>query len=57
MVVIDGQIVGIWKRALKGGSVIITPEPFASQTKAKNQALLAAADRYGSFLGRPVVLA
>ncbi|MEJ2737321.1 MAG: winged helix DNA-binding domain-containing protein [Anaerolineae bacterium] len=57
MVVIDGQIVGIWKRANKKGSVIITPSPFNSLTKAENQALLGAANQYGAFLGLSVMLA
>lgn len=57
MIVIDGQVVGIWKRTLKEGSVIITPSPFTSLTKAENQALLAAADQYGAFLGLSIVLA
>lgn len=57
MIVIDGQVVGIWKRMLKKGSVIITPDPFNSLTKAENQALLAAANQYSAFLGLSVVLA
>jgi hypothetical protein len=57
MVVIDGQIVGIWKRTYEKGSVIITPSPFKSLTKAENQALLAAANQYGAFLGLSVILA
>jgi hypothetical protein len=57
MLVIDGQVVGIWKRTLKKDSVIITPDPFKSLTEAENQALLAAANQYGAFLGLPVVLA
>jgi hypothetical protein len=56
-VVIDGQVVGIWKRALKKGSVIITPGPFNSLTAAENQALLMAANQYGTFLGLSVGLA
>ena len=51
MIVIDGQIVGIWKRSYKKGSVVITPSPFNSLTKAENQALVAAANQYGTFLG------
>jgi hypothetical protein len=51
MIVIEGQIVGIWKRSLNKGSVIITPNPFKSLTKAEIQTLLAAASQYGAFLG------
>ena len=57
MIVIDGQIVGVWKRTYKKGSVIITPSLFNSLTKAENQALLGAANQYSSFLGLPVMLA
>jgi hypothetical protein len=57
MIVIDGQVVGIWKRTLKKGSVIITPDPFNSLTTAENQALLAATNQYGAFLGLSVGLA
>jgi len=56
VIVIDGQVVGVWKRTLKKGSVIITPGPFRSLTDAENQALVEAANRYGAFLGLPVVL-
>jgi hypothetical protein len=57
MIVIDGQVVGIWKPTLKEDSVIITPSPFTSLTQAENQALLAAANQYGAFLGLSAVLA
>jgi len=57
MIVIDGQIVGIWKQRLKKETVVITPSPFNSLTFAENQALQMAADRYGAFLGLSVALA
>ncbi len=57
MVVIDGQIVGIWKPMLKEGSIIVTPCPLNSLTTAENQALLLAAKQYGTFVGLPVALA
>lgn len=57
MIVIDGQVVGIWKRALKKGSVIITPGPFDPPTEAEDQAIQAAADQVGAFLGLSAVLA
>jgi hypothetical protein len=56
IIVIDGQIVGIWKRVLKKGSVIITPGPFNLLTAAENEALLLAANQYGAFLGLPMEL-
>jgi hypothetical protein len=57
MIVIDGQVVGIWKRVFKKDSVIITPGPFNSLTTVENQALLIAANQYSAFLGLSVVLA
>ena len=55
--VIDGQIVGTWKRTLEKGSVVITAHPFRSLKKAEKQAFAAAARQYGEFLRLPVVLA
>jgi hypothetical protein len=57
MIIIDGQVVGIWKRTLKKGSVIITPTPFNSLATAESQALLVATNQYGAFLGLSVGLA
>lgn len=57
MIVLDGQIVGVWKQSQKKDSVIITPTLFDSLTEAENQVLLAAAKRYGAFLGQSVTVA
>ncbi len=54
MMVIDGQVVGIWKQTFKKGSVIITPNPFSPLTKAESQALVEAANHYGAFHGLSV---
>lgn len=56
MIVMDGQVVGIWKKALKKGMIVITLTPFKSLTAAENQALQVAANQYGVFLGLPVGL-
>ncbi len=55
--VIDGKVTGVWQRTLKKAAVIIEVTPFRPLTPAENQALSAAAERYGAFLGLPVVLA
>ena len=55
-IVIDGVVTGTWKRTFKGGAVVIETTPFRPLTAAENDALSAAADRYGEFLGMPVVL-
>jgi hypothetical protein len=56
IIVLDGQVVGIWKRTLKKRCVAITANPFVPLTKRESQALLAAAERFGTFLGLPVEL-
>ena len=55
-IVIDGQIVGTWKRTLKKSAVVITPSSFARLNEGETRAFAAAASRYGEFLGQPVVL-
>ncbi len=57
VIVIDGQVVGTWKRILKRETVVITPSWFRAPRKAQQAALLQAAKRYGAFLGRTAVLA
>jgi hypothetical protein len=57
IVVVDSQIVGTWKRTLGKGAVVIETGLFTCLTKAENRAVAAAAQRYGDFLQRPVVLA
>jgi hypothetical protein len=49
--VINGQVVGTWKRLLKKGKVVITPNPFTSFADAERAALVTAAERYTTFLG------
>jgi len=57
MVVIDGQIVGIWKQAVKQDTVVITPDLFRTLGAAELEALRQAAGQYGVFLGKTAVLA
>ena len=56
-IVIDGQVVGTWKRTMKKDTLIITPSPFEKLSKPNVRALAEAADRYGKFLGGKVILA
>jgi hypothetical protein len=56
MVVIDGQVVGIWKQSARQNTVVLALETFRSLTKAETQALSAAAHRYGAFIHLPVDL-
>ena len=57
VIVIDGRVVGSWKRSLEGKSVRITLNYFRRISKAERQLVADAADRYGAFLGLTVVLA
>lgn len=56
VIVIDGQVVGTWKRTIKKAAVEIELTPFGVLTAAQHQAVAHAAQRYGAFLGQPVVL-
>jgi hypothetical protein len=55
-IVVDGQVVGTWKRTLKKSEVVITPGPFARLNEAETRAFAVAASRYGEFLDQAVVL-
>ncbi len=54
-IVINGQIAGTWKRTLVKDGVTIETNLFARLTKAENRTVALAAQRYGEFLGMPVV--
>jgi len=55
-VVIDGQIIGTWKRTFTKGMAVIAATPFDSLGEAESRALAAATERYGAFLDMPVLL-
>jgi Winged helix DNA-binding domain len=52
-IVLDGRVVGTWRRTLKKSTVVITPNLFTSLNEAETRALVAEANRYGAFLGMP----
>jgi hypothetical protein len=56
-IVVDGRIVGTWKRVLKPGRVEISTRPFRELSGPERRGLAEAAERYGRFLGREVVIA
>lgn len=56
-VLLDGRVVGNWKRTLKRGSVFIGTSLWATLKGEERHALDAAARRYGEFLGLPAVVA
>lgn len=49
--VVNGQVVGTWKRLVKKGKVLITPSPFQPLGADASAGLAAAAECYGAFLG------
>jgi hypothetical protein len=55
-IVMDGQVVGTWKRAVKKQTVVVTPAPFRPLTAAERDALADAAQHYGEFLGMSAAL-
>jgi hypothetical protein len=55
--IMDGRVVGTWKRALKKDALVITLSPFAKLSRAETRAFATAASRYGTFLGASAVLA
>jgi hypothetical protein len=52
--VIDGQIVGSWKRTIRTRSATVEYKPFIALTDAEHEAVAAAARRFSDFLELPV---
>jgi hypothetical protein len=50
-IVVDGRIVGTWKRRLARAGVVFSPAPFMRLSKPKEQAVVQAFRRYEEFLG------
>ena len=57
VIVIDGRIVGAWKRALTKDSAVLSLSPFTSLAEDERQAVALSVERYGMFLGKPIILA
>jgi hypothetical protein len=55
-IVVDGQVIGTWKRTIKKDSLAISLSPFAKLKRAETRAIAEAANLYGKFLGASVVL-
>jgi len=56
VIVVDGQMVGTWRRTIDKDAVVIEINPFIALTKSQDRAIAAAAQRYGEFLEKSVVL-
>ncbi|MGI8549736.1 MAG: winged helix DNA-binding domain-containing protein [Dehalococcoidia bacterium] len=52
-IVLDGRVVGTWKRVLKKDRVVVTAYPFATLSDTEDEAFTVAASRYGKFLDLP----
>ena len=56
IVVIDGRVTGTWKRMFKKDTVVMTFRPFTSWSTAQADAIAAAAEGYGRFVGKTPIL-
>jgi hypothetical protein len=56
IIVVDGRIVGSWRRTLQKSAVVIKMNIFTPLTEAEKQAVALAAQQYGAFLGLSVVM-
>jgi DNA glycosylase AlkZ-like len=56
-IVLDGQVVGTWKRTVKRVDVVIEPRLFGPLPRLAREGLVAATAAYGAYLGLPARLA
>ena len=56
-IVVDGQVVGTWRRTARAAEILVVPELFGLPDAELLAGLSDAAKAYGSFLGRDVRLA
>ena len=56
LLVIDGELVGRWRRTQKTSATIVDAQPYRRLTSGERKALERAAERYAIFLGVPVTL-
>jgi hypothetical protein len=54
--IMNGRVVGRWRRVLGKKAVVLTMEPFASLEKLEKEAFITAAERYSEFIGLPVTI-
>lgn len=48
--IVDGRVVGRWKRTVSKNEVLVTLEPFVALSSTEKKAALAAAERYSAYL-------
>ena len=55
-IVVEGSVAGTWKRGLRNREIVVALNPFSSLTSAHQRLVNSAAERYGRFIGMPVVV-
>ena len=55
-IVMNGRVVGLWKRVLKKGQISIEITPFEKFTKSKIKAIALGAENYGAYIGKSASL-
>jgi len=54
VIVINGQVTGIWKRVIKKDKVLVETELFNQPGKSTKSLIEKAAAQYGQFLGKKI---
>ncbi|HKX24670.1 MAG TPA: winged helix DNA-binding domain-containing protein [Candidatus Saccharimonadales bacterium] len=57
LIVVDGQVVGTWKRTVGAKNIAVAFTPFEPLSAAVIKQVHAQAERYGEFMGQPIVFA
>ena len=55
ILILDGQLIGGWRRTLNTDSVVVEITPITRLARSEEQAVREAAERFGEFLGLPVI--
>lgn len=55
-IVINGRVIGTWKRSFQKDIILITLNPFSPITATERNRVSIAAHRFGQFLRKPVAL-
>ncbi|HUI28850.1 MAG TPA: hypothetical protein VLX91_01445 [Candidatus Acidoferrales bacterium] len=56
MAAIDGRIAGIWSRMFKKDTVVISTKMFRRVKKLEKKLMRGAAEKYGTFVGKKVII-
>jgi len=55
-ILVNGKIAGTWQRVIKNNSVTVTTRLFSMLSKTKQELVARAANRYGKFLGKSLLI-